>query len=102
MADSPEDVTATFQVHGSFVLRPRALLALRGIVTAGSVRAGQRVVDPPGIDATVVGVEAGLSNMYGGARQTALTFRYTSAAQLARWQSLTPEGVVLTLSGASS
>ncbi len=102
MADNAEDATATFQVHGSFVLRSRALFALRGIVTAGSVRAGQRVVDPAGIDATVAGVEAGLSNMYGGARQTALTFRYTSAAQLARWQSLTSEGVVLTLSGASS
>ena len=102
MANSPDESTATFQVHGSFVLRPRALFVLRGIVTAGSVRAGQRVVDPAGIDATVVGVEAGLSNMYGGARQTALTFRYTSAAQLARWQSLTSQGVVLTLSGASS
>ena len=102
MADSKHEATASFHVHGSFVLRSRALFVLRGIVTVGSVRAGQRVVDPPGIDATITGVEAGLSNMYGGARQTALTFRYTSAAQLARWQSLTSEGVVLTLSGAPS
>ena len=102
MADSADETTASFHVHGSFVLRTRGLFVLRGIVTAGSVRAGQRVVEPAGIDATITGIETGLSNMYGGARQTALTFRYTNAAQLARWQSLTPEGVVLTLSGASS
>jgi hypothetical protein len=100
MPKSPREVTASFQVHGTFVLRSRSLFVLRGIVTAGAVGVGQRVTQPEGFDAAVTGVEARLSDMSGGARQTALTFRYANAAQLARWQALAPEGVVLTLSGA--
>jgi hypothetical protein len=102
MPESRDGGTASFRVHGSFVLRSRALFVLRGIVTGGSVVVGQRVVQPDGIDAPVMGVEAGLSDMSGGARQTALTFRYTSPAELARWQAAAPEGTVLTLSGAPS
>ena len=102
MAENATQATATFRVHGSFVLRPRALFVLRGIVSAGAVAIGQRVVRPEGIDATVTGVEAGLANVGGGASQTGLTFRYTSPAQLAQWQALAPAGVELTLSGASA
>ena len=100
MPERTDEGTASFRVHGSFVLRSRALFVLRGIVTAGSVSAGQRVVEPKAIDAPVTGVEAGLSDMSGGERQTALTFRYASPAQLTRWQAATPEGTVLTLARA--
>jgi hypothetical protein len=99
MADHAEPVTATFRVYGAFVLHPRALFIVRGIVITGTVGIGQRVVLPDGIDAFVTGVEARLGNVGGGASQTALTFRYSTPAQLARWKSLAIEGVELSLSG---
>ena len=90
-------MTTSLRVHGSFVLGTRALFIVRGIVTSGEVRAGQRVIHPEGIEAPVTGVELRLSSAAGGADQTALTFRYTSRAQLARWQALTPAGVEISL-----
>lgn len=88
---------ANFRVLGSFVLQSRRLFVVRGTVTTGAVRAGQRVVEPAGLDAPVTGVEFALLNASGGAAQTALTFRYLNAAQLARWQSLARTGTELTL-----
>lgn len=90
-------MTARFRVHGSFVLAARALFIVRGVVADGDVRAGQRVVEPDGIDAPVDGVERRLASATGGGDQTALTFRFTSRAQLARWESLARAGVELTL-----
>jgi hypothetical protein len=90
-------VPTRFRVLGTFVLRSRSLFVVRGTVMNGTVRAGQRVVQPEGVDAVVGGVEKGLMNVGGGAEQTALTFRFTSPAQLARWQTLAPTGVELTL-----
>jgi hypothetical protein len=62
-------------------------------VIDGDVSAGQRVVRPDGIDATVTAVERALSSPTGGGDQTALTFRYTSRAQLAQWQAMLGAGV---------
>ncbi len=90
-------MSASFRVHGTFVLGTRALFIVRGVVAVGAVRAGQRVVHPAGIDAPVTGVEFALLSASGGADQTALTFRYASPAQLARWQALTTTGTELTL-----
>jgi hypothetical protein len=90
--------TANFRIHGAFVLQSRALFVLRGMVTSGAVSIGQHVTHPEGLDAIVAGVEGRLSDPAGGASQTALTFRYSGPAQLARWQTLAREGVELTLS----
>ena len=79
-------MAARFRVLGTFVLGSRSVFAIRGVVIDGEVRAGQRVVRPDGIDAAVTGVERALSSPTGGGDQTALTFRYTSRAQLAQWQ----------------
>lgn len=96
-----EPATTRFRVHGTFVLRSRSLFIARGIVVSGAVRAGQRVVHPEGLDAAVGGVEFALLSASGGAEQTALTFRFSNSAELARWHALVPTGVELTLADAS-
>jgi hypothetical protein len=90
-------VAARFRVLGTFVLGSRSLFAIRGVLIDGDVSAGQRVVRPDGIDATVTAVERALSSPTGGGDQTALTFRYTSRAQLAQWQAMLGAGVELAL-----
>jgi hypothetical protein len=90
-------MTTRFRVLGTFVLRSRSLFVVRGTVLDGTVRAGQRVVQPEGVDAVVGGVEKGLLNVSGGVEQTALTFRYANSAQLARWEALAATGAELTL-----
>lgn len=90
-------MAARFRVLGTFVLGSRSVFAIRGVVIDGEVRAGQRVVRPDGMDAAVAGVERALSSPTGGGDQTALTFRYTSRAQLAQWQAMLGAGVELTL-----
>jgi len=94
-ADAPP--AATFLVRGIFILVTRSLFILRGTVISGTVRAKQRVIGPPGFDAAVESVEERLLDVNGGAPQTALTFRYTKQAQLARWKALIDEGTVLSL-----
>ena len=92
-----ETPAATFLVRGIFILTTRSLFIVRGTVVSGAVRAKQRVIGPPGLDAAVESVEERLLDVNGGASQTALTFRYTKQAQLARWKSLIDEGTLLSL-----
>ena len=87
----------SFRVHGSFVIGARSLFIVRGIIAGGDVRIGQIVVRPEGIDSPVTAVESRLSSVSGGSDQTALMFRYTSRAQLGRWEALARPGVELTL-----
>jgi len=84
-------------VHGSFVLGARSFFIVRGVIAAGEVREGQIVAQPEGIDAPVKAVERRLSSVSGGGDQTALMFRFTSRAQLGRWEALARPGVELTL-----
>ena len=88
---------ATFLVRGIFILVTRSLFIVRGTVVSGSVRAKQGVIGPSGFDAAVESVEERLLDVNGGAPQTALTFRYTKQAQLARWKALIDEGTLLSL-----
>ncbi|MBK5187613.1 MAG: hypothetical protein JJD97_05170 [Gemmatimonadaceae bacterium] len=88
---------ATFQVRGVLILGTRSLFIVRGTVVSGTVRAKQRVVALPGMEAEVQSVEARLLDVNGGAPQTALTFHYSKQAQLALWNSLVSEGTLLTL-----
>lgn len=88
---------ATFLVRGILVLGTRSLFIVRGTVSSGTVRAGHRVIDVPGMDSPVASVESGLLDVNGGAAQTALTFRYANRAQLQQWQSLVKDGMLLTL-----
>lgn len=88
---------ATFLVRGILVLGTRSLFIVRGTLASGTVRAGHRVLDVPGMDAPVASVESGLLDVNGGAAQTALTFRYANRAQLQQWQSLVRDGMLLTL-----
>ena len=88
---------ATFRVHGSFVLGARSFFIVRGVIADGEVREGQIVAQPEGIDAPVKSVERRLSSVSGGGDQTALMFRFTSRAQLGRWEALARPGVELTL-----
>mgnify|MGYP001546519475 CR=1 FL=1 len=88
---------ATFLVRGIFVLGVRSLFIVRVTVVSGSLRAKQRVIGLPGMDAEVESVEANLLDIDGGAAQSALTFHYRNRAELARWQSLVPEGATLML-----
>jgi hypothetical protein len=96
-AHSDERPAATFLVRGIFILTTRSLFILRGTVVSGTVRARQRVIELPGLDAEVASVEERLLDVNGGAPQTALTFHYTKQAQLARWKSLIDEGTLLSL-----
>src|SRR5689334_13887832 len=80
-----EPPAATFLVRGIFILTTRSLFIVRGTVVSGVVRAKQRVIGFPGLDAAVASVEERLLDVNGGAPQTALTFHYTKQAQLARW-----------------
>ena len=61
------------------------------------MRARQRVIDLPGMDAEVQSVEANLLDIEGGAAQSALTFHYNKQAELARWRTLIAEGALLKL-----
>lgn len=88
---------ATFLVRGIFVLGVRSLFIVRGTVVSGAVRAKQRVVGLPGMDAEVLTVEANLLDIEGGAAQSALTFHYAKQSELARWRTLVAEGALLTL-----
>jgi hypothetical protein len=88
---------ATFLVRGIFVLGTRSLFIVRGTVVSGAVRAKQRVIGLPGMDAQVQSVEANLLDIDGGAAQSALTFHYNKQAELARWRTLVAEGATLTL-----
>jgi len=92
-----ERAAATFLVRGILVLGNRSLFIARGTVVTGSACAGQRVLGIPGMEAPVASVESGLLDVNGGPSQTALTFHYAKQAQLARWESLVAEGVVLSL-----
>jgi hypothetical protein len=96
-AGSAPVAAATFLVRGIFVLGMRSLFIVRGTVTSGTVRAKQRVLDLPGMNAEVQSVEANLLDIEGGASQSALTFHYDTQAELARWRSLVAEGALLTL-----
>jgi hypothetical protein len=88
---------AMFLVRGIFILTTRSLFIVRGTVVSGAVRAKQRVIGFPGLDAAVESVEERLLDVNGGAPQTALTFHYTKQAQLALWKSLIDEGTLLSL-----
>jgi hypothetical protein len=96
-ASSSPRAAATFLVRGIFVLGTRSLFIVRGTVVAGIVRAKQRVIGLPGMDAVVQGVEANLLDINGGAAQSALTFHYAKQAELAQWKSLVTEGTLLSL-----
>ncbi len=96
-ARSGSSPAATFLVRGIFILTTRSLFIARGTVVSGTVRAKQRVIDLPGLDAEVESVEERLLDVNGGAPQTALTFHYRKQAQLARWKSLIDQGTLLTL-----
>jgi sulfate adenylyltransferase subunit 1 (EFTu-like GTPase family) len=96
-ARADEPPAATFLVRGIFILGMRSLFIVRGTVASGTVRAKQRVIGLPGMDAEVQSVEARLLDVSGGASQTALTFHYTKQAQLERWKSLVVEGSLLSL-----
>jgi hypothetical protein len=88
---------ATLLVRGVFVLATRSLFVVRGSVASGAVRAGQRVLDPAGLDAIVLSVEERLLDVSGGAPQTALIFHYATRTELQRWKSLIAEGTMLSL-----
>ena len=90
---------ARFRVHGSFPLRSRSVLAVYGAVSSGAVRAGQRVLAPPGLDAPVDAVEFVLVVARRGRAEPALCFRYETEPDLARWQALVPPGTELVLHG---
>lgn len=92
-----EPQPSTLLVRGILVLGTRSLFIVRGTVVSGAVRAGQRVLGVPGMEAAVASVESGLLDVNGGAAQTALTFRYATQAQLAQWRSLVTEGMLLPL-----
>lgn len=98
-ADASSDLhpAATFLVRGIFVLGVRSLFIVRGTVASGVVRAKQRVVGLPGMEAEVLTVESNLLDIEGGAAQSALTFHYAKQSELARWRTLVAEGALLTL-----
>ena len=96
-ASAPDLPAATFLVRGIFILGTRSLFIVRGTVVAGTPRAKQRVIAPPGLEAEVQSVEERLLDVNGGAAQTALTCHYTKQAQLRRWRSLIDEGTLLSL-----
>ncbi|MDQ2929347.1 MAG: hypothetical protein M3Y05_00790 [Gemmatimonadota bacterium] len=94
---SSDHPAATFLVRGIFVLGVRSLFIVRGTVASGVVRAKQRVVGLPGMEAEVLTVESNLLDINGGAAQSALTFHYAKQSELARWRTLVAEGALLTL-----
>jgi hypothetical protein len=90
-------MTARFLVEQSFPLRSRQLFVVHGQILDGVLRIGQSVRAPQGIDAPVAGVEFALLSATEGRENPALTFRYGSDAQLARWQALALGGATLEL-----
>jgi hypothetical protein len=88
-AGAAPSIAAPFLVRGIFVLGTRSLFIVRGTVASGTVRAKQRVIGLPGMEAEVQSVEANLLDIEGGASQSALTFHYAKQAELARWRKVT-------------
>ena len=79
---------ARFLVEDCFEIASRAVFVVHGRILDGSVRRGQRVREPAALDVPVDAVEFVLLSASEGRENPALTFRYSNAAQLARWQAL--------------
>lgn len=88
---------ARFAVEGTFQVVSRGLFVVYGRIADGTVRMGQRVRAPSGIDATVSAVEFVLLSATQGRENPALGLRYRDAGELARWQALNLTGQTLEL-----
>jgi len=88
---------ARFLVEDTFQLSRLGIFVVHGRILDGTVRPGQRVRTPPGLDAPVDRVEFVLLSASEGRENPALTFKYRDEAQLARWQALPLAGQTLEL-----
>jgi len=88
---------ARFVVEDTFRLSRLGIFVVHGRILDGTIRPGQRVRTPPGLDAPVDRVEFVLLSASEGRENPALTFKYRDEAQLARWQALPLAGQTLEL-----
>ncbi|MGH8622639.1 MAG: hypothetical protein ACRET3_10910 [Burkholderiales bacterium] len=90
-------MTARFLVEDVFRLTSRGIFVVHGRILEGTVRRGQRVQAPPGLDAPVDAIEVVLLSVNEGRENPALTFKYRDESQVARWQALGLVGQTLVL-----
>jgi hypothetical protein len=96
---------ARFLVEDTFVLASRGIFVVHGKILDGTVRRGQRVRAPRGVDAPIDSVEFLLLSADEGSENSALrfrenpalAFRYRDEVQLAAWQALALKGQTLEL-----
>ena len=86
-------MSASFRVHRSFVLQERGLFVLSGEITEGMVQIGMSAVLPGLEDAFSARVH-GVELLEG---EPALTFSWSKAEKLARWQAIDWSGRELQL-----
>ena len=91
-------MTARFLVQDTFAIARRRLWVASGEILDGTVRRGQRIIAPAGVDDPVSAVEPILVSATTGESRTALCFEYRDEAALARWRRLAWAGVTLELS----
>jgi hypothetical protein len=90
-------MSAHFLVEDTFPLSSRRLFVVHGRIVDGTVRRGQRVRAPSGLDAPVEAIEFMLLSVSPGRENPALVFRYRDVDQLAQWQALGLVGQTLEL-----
>src|SRR5690242_20262765 len=88
-----------FRIASVAVHPSQPQLVVRGVVSAGSARVGQRVVTPAELDASVRGVAGTPPGSDFASTETILTFQYASADQLTAWRTLCVPGRELVLVG---
>ena len=94
-------MSARLVVEGTFRLRSRAMFVVHGRILAGFLRAGQRIVAPPGLDAPVAAVEH-VRTATGRRENPAACFEYRDDDQLAAWEALDLVGQTIELETGSS
>jgi translation elongation factor EF-Tu-like GTPase len=94
-------MSARFLVEDTFCLASREMFVVYGRIVDGTVKRGQRVRAPSGLDAPVEAIEFVLFSVSPGRENPALVFRYRDMEELARWQGLGLAGQTLELADGS-
>jgi hypothetical protein len=91
---------AKLHIEGTFRLKPRAVFVVHGRLVEGTIRVGQRVIAPQGLDAPVIAIEY-VRTVTGRRENPAVCFEYRDDEQYSVWESLQLVGQTLELGGES-
>ncbi len=95
-------MNAQFFVEATFRLSSRKVFVAHGRILQGTVRPGQRVMQPEGLDAPVSDIGFLLISIKEGRENPTLSFQYETEDQAARWEALSLAGKTLELEDSPS